>query len=298
MREINRILCPVDLSEISQQAVAHAVLFARWYDAKITALHVCNPIVIPSADFAAVAAGSSPVLTEPEIAELKRQLLAYFGGRTSADIDALIANGYPARQILECARSLRADLIVIGTHGAGGFEHLLLGSVTEKVLRKATCPVLTVPPHPRTTSNLPFKRLLCPVDFSDSSLAALDFAFSLAQQGDAELTILHVFEWRPDDEPLTNRPISVPEFRPQLEHELTVKLRGLIPDSVRDWCRPTIRIGHGKAYREILGVAIEDSADLIVMGVHGRNALDVMLFGSTTNQVVRRATCPVLTLRH
>ena len=70
-----------------------------------------------------------------------------------------------------------------------------------------------------------------------------------------------------------------------------------MPDSVRTWCRPVTRIAHGKAYREILGVATEDSADLIVMGVHGRNALDLMLFGSTTNQVVRRATCPVLTLR-
>jgi nucleotide-binding universal stress UspA family protein len=56
-------------------------------------------------------------------------------------------------------------------------------------------------------------------------------------------------------------------------------------------------MGHGKAHREIVSVATEESADLIVMGVHGRNALDVMLFGSTTNQVVRRATCPVLTLR-
>jgi nucleotide-binding universal stress UspA family protein len=56
-------------------------------------------------------------------------------------------------------------------------------------------------------------------------------------------------------------------------------------------------MAHGKAYREILGVATEENVDLIVMGVHGRNALDLMLFGSTTNQVVRRATCPVLTLR-
>ena len=87
---------------------------------------------------------------------------------------------------------------MIGTHGAGGFEHLVLGSAAEKVLRKATCPVLTVPPHARATSKLPFKRILCPVDFSDSSRAALDFAFSLAQEGDAELTILHVFEWPAD----------------------------------------------------------------------------------------------------
>ena len=78
---------------------------------------------------------------------------------------------------------------------------------------------------------------------------------------------------------------------------MIAKLEGLVPESIRDWCRPTTRVAHGKAYREILGTATEDSADLIVMGVHGRNALDLMLFGSTTNQVVRRATCPVLSVR-
>jgi nucleotide-binding universal stress UspA family protein len=87
------------------------------------------------------------------------------------------------------------------------------------------------------------------------------------------------------------------EYRLELEADLTTKLHALVPDDVRTWCRPVTRIAHGKAYREILGIATEDASDLIVMGVHGRNALDLMLFGSTTNQVVRRATCPVLTLR-
>ena len=76
--------------------------------------------------------------------------------------------------ILDRAASLPADLIVMGTHGAGGFQHLVLGSVTEKVLRQAACPVLTVPPRAQATSRLPFSRLLCAVDFSDVSLAALD----------------------------------------------------------------------------------------------------------------------------
>jgi universal stress protein A len=74
-------------------------------------------------------------------------------------------------------------------------------------------------------------------------------------------------------------------------------LAQLVPDADRQRCHPTMRLGEGKAYREILDVATEGPADLIVIGVHGRNPLDLMLFGSTTNQVVRRATCPVLTLR-
>jgi CPA2 family monovalent cation:H+ antiporter-2 len=156
--------------------------------------------------------------------------------------------------------------------------------------------VLTVPPRARATSTLPFKRILCPVDFSPASVDALQFALSLAQEGDASLTLLHTLEW-PDDAPLPLSGLSLPAYTRDREDEALRRLQGLVPDSSRLWCRPIERIAHGKAYREILGVAAEDNVDLIVMGVQGRNALDVMLFGSTTNQVVRRATCPVLTVR-
>jgi nucleotide-binding universal stress UspA family protein len=295
MRGIKHILCPVDLSDVSRHAFEHAALMAQWYKARITVLHACNPIAIASADFTLAGIAPPPALTDDDLASVREQVLAWLPAARPPDVDVVVETGPAANRILARAGALPADLVVIGTHGTGGFEHLLLGSVTEKVLRKAECPVLTVPPHARTTSRLPFKRLLCPVDFSDSSVAALDFAFSLAREGDAEVTVLHVFD--AGDEPLTDRPTTVPEYRRELEHDLTVRLGTLVPDSVRRWCRPLPRIAHGKAYREILAIAAEESCDLIVMGVHGRNALDLMLFGSTTNQVVRRATCPVLTLR-
>lgn len=296
MRKISRILCPIDLSDVSRHTVDHAVLMARWYKAKITALHVCNPIVMSSADFTQAGIAPPPVLTNIDFGELRTQVLACFEPAQSLDVEVVVESGTPANRILERASALPADLIVIGTHGVGGFEHLMLGSVTEKILRRAACPVLTVPPLARTTSRLPFKQLLCPVDFSESSLAALELAFSLAQEGGAKLTVLHVFD--AGDEPLTDRPINVPEYRRRLERDLTVELEALVPDSVRRSCQPLTLTARGKAYREILGIATQAGCDLIVMGVHGRNALDLMLFGSTTNQVVRRATCPVLTLRH
>jgi nucleotide-binding universal stress UspA family protein len=296
MREIKRILCPVDLSDISRHAFDHAILVAQWYKAKITALHVCNPLVIPAADFTLAGIAPPPVLTVDDITAAREQVLAWLPSERPFDVDVVVASGHPANVVLERARALPADLIVIGTHGTGGFEHLMLGSVTEKVLRKAPCAVLTVPPRSGTTSRLPFRRILCPVDFSESSLAALESAFSLAREGDAAITVLHVFDG--GDEPLTDRPITGPEYRRHLEHDLTVELEALVPDSVARWCRPSTRTARGKAYREILNTAAEDSCDLIVMGVHGRSPLDLMLFGSTTNQVVRRATCPVLTLRH
>jgi nucleotide-binding universal stress UspA family protein len=296
MREIRHILCPLDLSDVSRHALDHAVLLSRWYKARMTGLHVWNPIVLPTTAFSFV---GPPVPSVPfeERARVQQEVAEMLGRAGAMDAEVLVQNGRPANQILECAAAIPADVIVMGTHGSSGFEHLLLGSVTEKVLHRAACPVLTVPPQARATSKLPFRRILCPVDFSDPSLAALEFALSLAQEGDADLIILHVFEWPADGEPLVTRSFSVPEYLLIRERDAKTKLDDIIPESVRAWCRPVTRVAHGKAYHEIIGVAAEESADLIVMGVHGGNALDLMLFGSTTNQVVRRATCPVLTLR-
>jgi CPA2 family monovalent cation:H+ antiporter-2 len=299
---ITRILCPVDFSEASRHAIDHATAIARWYNASITALHVYDPMLMP-------VPGLPPGedrLPANVLNRMQTEVAACFEGAKSAGVgvDVLIKTGRPATDILQCATAMAANLIVMGTHGASGFEHLVLGSVTERVLRKAPCPVLTVPPHARATSKLPFRRLLCPVDFSDSSLAALDLALSLAQESDAALTLLHVIEW-PWAEPPPPRWDELPpeqaaalaEYRRYLVNGASERLKALVPDAVRDRCGPAPRIVHGKSYVEILRVAAEDSVDLIVIGVHGRNAVDLMVFGSTTNHVVRGATCPVLTLR-
>jgi universal stress protein A len=153
-----------------------------------------------------------------------------------------------------------------------------------------------VPPQAATTAKVPYTRLLCPVDFSDSSLAALRFAFSLAEEADAHLTILHVFEWSSDDQLLTQR-FDTPDFRRVLEEETRRRLDALVPDDVRVWCKPSTKTAYGKPYRQILEFAEREGTDLIVVGVRGRNPLDLTFFGSTTNHVVRRAPCPVLTLK-
>ena len=293
MRELGRILCPLDLSKTSDHVVQHAVQFGRWYRAPITALHICNPIVIPSTDFTVVGAPTVPILTDDDINEIRQKVQTLFDSAGSSPLDVIVESGHPAKRIVEIAAALPAGLIVMGTHGATGFQHLILGSVAEKVLRQATCPVLTVPPRVHTTPSLPFTRILCPVDFSESARAALEFAVSLSQESSASLTILYVLEWSSEElSPFTA------EYRHEVEQRVAVKLAELGAGFEQRASRPVIRVTRGKAYREILAAASEESSDLIVIGVHGRNPLDLMLFGSTTNQVVRRATCPVLTVRH
>ena len=297
MLEIQRILCPIDFSDASRHALTHAVTIGQWYGSQITALHVGSPMVVltPPVLFAEVPGRVLPGRTGRH--ELEDQLQEWLRPAKSAGLQTgvVIDEGNPAARILEHAVSLPANLIVMGTHGRGGFERLVLGSVTEKVLRKATCPVMTVPPPTARTSKLPFAHLLCPLDFSDSSIAALRFAFSLAQESNARLTLLHVFEW-PSEES-ARRVLETSKFYREWEVETTRQLKALISDDVRKWCTPEPKLAFGKAYQQILSVAASEHVDVIVMGVQGRNALDLLLFGSTTNQVVRQAACPVLTLR-
>lgn len=301
MGPIKRILCPVDFSDASRHAIEHAVVIARWYKASITALHVCSQGFMP--------VPGSPLaegrVSETELKRAYADTAACFANASGLSVDVIVDVGQPAARILVRSHDSQSDLIVMGTHGTSGFEHLLLGSVTEKVLRRAPCPVLTVPPQTQATSSLPFRKLLCAVDFSDSSLQGFERACSLAKESDAALTLLHVIEWpwhEPPPPVLEDLPsdqaAALAEFRRYVQTSAMERLKALTPEAAGGHVSIEPRVANGKPYAEILRVAAEDGSDLIVIGVHGRNAADVMLFGSTTNQIVRRASCPVLTLRN
>lgn len=296
MADIRRILCPVDFSDASRHALDHAAVIARWYGAAVTLLHVSVPVYVMEGPlfFAALPAGAAAEAAD----QMTASAVQAWGAPLSAaglSADVVTEEGHdPAGRILACASRLPADLLVMGTHARAGLERLVLGSVTEKVLRKAPCPVLTVPPPAVRAMQAPFKRLLCPVDFSDWSLAALRFALSLAQESDARLTILHVLPL-PGDQ--AYEPLDTPEFRLRCEDQARRRLDALVADEARQFCEPVTKLIWGAPYRRILEVADEEVTDVIVMGVHGRGIVDRLLVGSTTNEIVRHATCPVLTLR-
>jgi nucleotide-binding universal stress UspA family protein len=300
---LTHILCPVDLSEASTHALEQATAIAGWYHAKLTVLHVHVPR--PPLALDPYGVGAPPVQERAEMARVSEAAHAAAAPAIDAklDVEVVVEVGDPTAQILGRAGRVETGMLVMGTHGASGFQHLVLGSVTEKVLRRARCPVLTVPPRLHGAAALPFQRILCPIDFSDSSLSALEWAWSLAEESGAAVSLLHVIEW-PWDEPPAPPFDKLPghearqllEFRSAAEASSRQQLQSLVPDNLRDRCPSEPLVRHGKAHREILAAA-EGHADLIVMGVHGRNVVDLALFGSTTNQVVRGASCPVLTVR-
>lgn len=301
MTAIKRILCPVDFSEFSRRALDHALGLARCYGSTVTALHVVSPAPVVAPVPAFVAAEIAPPMTLPPVdrtrvmAELEDLTATEHAGALRAV--PLVSEGFAVHEeILVQAERLGADLIVLGTHGRSGFARLFLGSTTEKVLRTAQCPVMTVPPHapdvmPRGSA--PFARIVCAIDFSDCSRTALKYALSLAAECGATLTLTNVLETRPlylDFAPSTV--IDVHAWA----REVRDHLHGLISDAERTKCKVSETVREGTPYREILTLAGDLDADLVVLGVRGRSATDRLVFGSTTHHVIREARCAVLTL--
>lgn len=282
-----QILCPVDFSDASHHATQYAIALARLHRSVLTVLHVPRE----SADSRRLAADAAAMFENAT--------------QIGMNVEVLIECGEPAHRIVTRAAALPADVIVMGTHGAGGFEHLMLGSVAEKVLRKATCPVLTIPPHAPFAPGATFKKIVCAVDFSEWSLGALDQACALAEESGGNVTAVHVIEW-PWHEPPVPQLDGLPpeqaaallEYRRYQEKMAKSRLEAVKDEVGGGRCRIDTRVAHGKPYAELLCAIERECADLVVIGVHGRSALDVFFFGSTTHQMVRRAPCPVLTLRH
>jgi nucleotide-binding universal stress UspA family protein len=299
---IERILCPTDFSEFSLRALKRAVNLASWFEARVTALHVMprTPWALPGdayGTYVTMAADLSRARQEEEAKELARFIEPFLG--EGAPIETTLVEGDPWREIQAAAEALPADLVVMGTHGRSGFEHLLLGSVTEKVLRRAPCPVFTVGNAEAAPSAGPlFRRILCAADLTKASGATLDMALSLAEENLAEVTLLHVVEgFLGETGPDLYRP--VPDIVP-MRRSFVEQARERLHDAgtaAHGFCDVSERVETGTAWREILRVAKETSADLIVMGAHGHGALGRLFLGSTTNQVVRHAPCPVLIVR-
>ena len=174
MIQFKRVLCPVDFSEFSRHALDEAIAIAHLYDGCVTALHVF-PVAIPADPFAGLPEFQPFTLTDQHRSHILRQLstFATAEGAEARRITVALREGVDIHaEILEAADQMKPDLIVMGTHGRSGFQHLMLGSVAEKVLHKARCPVLTVPrkaPDAVPAGPVPFARILCGIDFSGAA---------------------------------------------------------------------------------------------------------------------------------
>lgn len=297
MVTFTHVLYPTDLSEASLPAFRYAVALARWYGAALTVLHVV-PSFDPLPGPHVWLGDANPVLAglpaDAVCAEMAR--LLPMDQAEGVAVSFVARAGGTATVVVDQAVESRADLIVMGTHGRSGFNRLLMGSVAERVLRRAPCPVLTIPPAaPASAAEQPsFQRVLCPVDFSPASEQAIGFALDLARQTGGAVTLLSVVEWLAEEQPVESADFDVTALREQMARKAPERIQALLAGESRTSPEVEVVVTCGRAHREVLRVAAEQQADIIVMGAQGRGGVGLALFGSTTQQVVRSAVCPVL----
>ena len=291
MIELKRILCPVDFSEYSDHALRYAMKMASWYGSTLHVLHVMPPL--PPSSISALGAASRQLTAKNLNASVERWREA------GVDVAAeLIESAEATENIMARAEALDVDLIVTGSHGRKGLQRVLLGSVVEPLLHRCRRPLLVVPAgldQRRLEQPAGFSRIICAVDFSAASVAAAAYALSIAEEADAALTLLNVIELPPE---LVNPPqppdFNIERVRAEADADRLARLRALIPEHARDYCTVETAVLEGSASRQMLRLADEQHADLIVLGVHGRGKLDLAVFGSNAKDAVTHAHCPVL----
>ena len=289
MLQLKNILFAQDFSSGSDQALPYALDLA---DRTGAALHLVYADVLHGEPFDA---GKESPAQREQIRELLEKNAADMPEQRV--VRKVLRDVAVPRALLRYAEEQAVDLIVMGTHGRRGIERVVAGSVAEEVVRHAACPVLTVrrqktaPPDRRVTS------ILVPIDFSSHSQEALRYARELATAYEASLTLLHVVE--ETLHPAFYGPAlqSIYDVVPDIEDQARAQLERVYGETAGTDVEAQFVARPGRAARAITSYAEEEGHDLIVMATHGRTGVEHFLIGSVAEKVVRRAPCPVFTVK-
>ena len=286
MVRFRKILCPVDFFKPSTHAFNYALKLAANYGAGVHALHVVAP-VIPAAYGAPFSVEDLTADLEKESKRLLKKLQAS-AEKSGVSITTEVRLGDIDLEIRRSVESQKADLVVLGTHGRRGFERLVMGSVTERMIRHSSVPLITVGPGKKGMAPPDIRRILVTTDFSEGTPDAMAYALSIAQECQARITLLHVVHDVASD-------VSG-KYREPLWRGIEAELHNLVPESALDWCEVETRIEAGRPYQVIPKFLQSGKFDLLVMNIHGKSMLDRALVGSTAERTVRVAAeiCPVL----
>ncbi len=293
----NNILCATDLSDLSGVAISSGVALAREFNAKLFICHIV--------DLSTTAAYGDLIFAP---LELQNKTIGYSHDQLNTimqpeDIDwtPLVTAGHPPDEISKFVAMHQIDLVVAATHGRSGLKRVFLGSVTERLMRTLACPLLIVRSREGgdlTKDGVPisFKKILVGCDFSSFSDLAFQYGLSLAQDFESELHLIHVIETPMYKDILKTSAASGNSPDTALYDQLNAKLSQMIPDESAIWCRPKTSLLAGRPYEEIIKYALLNSIDLVILGIRGRNLIEVLLTGSTTDRIVRQGPSPVLSV--
>lgn len=288
---ITNIVVATDFSEASEAALASALRLAQRLDAAIHILHVVENGLPAGLWFSEVYRADVANLQTTLVREAEERLhkdVAWIE-QTKVRVTSGVQLGPAASTIVEVARQRGDGLIVTGTHGRTGLPHLLLGSVAERIVRTAPCPVLTV-----RLQRPGLRRIVVATDFGPAADAALHYGASLTATFGASLHLVHIVE---DPFPTGGDPYirSLVEIREHLMQNARLQLADSLAPLTA--INATSGVIEGTPARGITDIAARKDADLIVMGTHGRSAVAHFVMGSVADRVMRTAPCPVLTVR-
>jgi nucleotide-binding universal stress UspA family protein len=273
---MRQILCPVDFSELSALALRHSAALANCFGSRITVLHASRFVPPPYFTPGQIARLEQEFRESEQRAQAElREFIAATLGPPPLAVEARIVDALPVEAIRRAAAETQADLIAMGTHGRSGINRLMLGSVTERVLRESRIPVLTVRGE-AGAQPAAIRRILVPVNNTAVARKALEAAAELAHCFGAALTLLHVREPHPGS--------------------AIEDLCAWVPATQRERCQIEEVTREGEAAREIIAHASQWPCDLLVIGAQHRRFFDSTVMGGTTVRVVRHAPCPVLTV--
>lgn len=297
---ITRVLLATDFSPCAARALDYALAVVSSWKAELRVLHVLE--FYPGMD------PQYPV-NQMYLDELRkdadRQFISLEKHAAGAGVAMVrrIEFGIPSQRIEAVARELQADLIILGTQGRTGLQHVLVGSTAERVVRTGPCPVLSVK-NDRTeapaSSSVPadralvIRRILVPIDFSECSLDALEYAAQFAKHMGAAVTILHTLEPVPYNLDFT---LFHSQDRREKKEYLQGRLQVLCAMLTSNRIKADQVLKAGLPTESAIGYATEHSYDLVIMGTHGRRGISHMLTGSVAEAMMRLSPCPVLTLR-
>ena len=295
--EFKRILCATDLSDLSNQGVFYGIELAKQFEAR---LYLCYVIDLPVTTLRG-AAYAYPLDYLADLDQSASQILNELVGKEPIEWQPLVKSGSAAITIADLIDENAIDLAIVTTHGRSGLKRLILGSVAERLVRTVASPLLIVPPNSQTPIQkdkpqpFKFKNILIGCDFSSDSQRALNYGLSLAQDFQAVLHLVHVIE------PIAYRDTLLPGSVLEKIHEDATEqfdrqLHDMIPEEAYQWCDINVRCLAGRPFEELIKYAEVTGVDLIIMGVRGRGLMETMLLGATTDRVIRRAQCPVLSV--
>ena len=298
MLDLDTILFPTDFSSVAEDAFAHAAHLALRSGATIYVFNVQTPGEDRASnpmDFLPVEPVDGDAVESARSRRMEVQTVTQERG-TVPVVYAQTESASPETAITDHATEHDIDLVVMGTHGRKGMDRLLSGSVAEEVVRRAPCPVFTVPTaDDGERPNTPIDRVLVPVDLSGQSPLVVNHAAALATAYAAPLDLLHVVEEAVFPTEYGMDPLTPPQ--PDVQERAREALKALAAE-IEDFDEPlNTHILAGYAARDIVDFAEEYAADLIVMATHGRTGLQRFLIGSVAEKVVRSAPCPVFTVK-